>query len=126
MGILISFSYRILKDNFYTGFRILNFLYLTSFVSNFGFRASDLNIIKFSQIVMKKEIHPKYYESAQVVCSCGNKFVVGSTKEKLEVEICSACHPIYTGNEKVIDTAGRVERFKARQAKSAAQKTIKK
>jgi len=66
---------------------------------------------------MKKDIHPKFYEEAQVICACGNKFTVGSTKEKIEVEICSACHPFFTGQEKVMDTAGRVEKFKTRLAK---------
>ena len=66
---------------------------------------------------MKKEIHPKYHEKATVTCSCGNKFTVGSTKESMHVEICGACHPFYTGNDKIIDAAGRVERFKARLAK---------
>ncbi len=65
---------------------------------------------------MKKDIHPTYFPNAKVVCACGNTFTVGSTKEKIEVEICSACHPFYTGNEKLLDTAGRVEKFKARQA----------
>ena len=63
---------------------------------------------------MKKDIHPKYYAKAEATCACGAKFEVGSTFEKIEMEICSACHPFYTGNEKIIDTAGRVERFKAR------------
>lgn len=75
---------------------------------------------------MKKDIHPQYFPEAKVTCACGNKFTVGSTKEKIEVEICSACHPFYTGNDKVIDAAGRVERFKARAAKSTTKKTIKK
>jgi large subunit ribosomal protein L31 len=66
---------------------------------------------------MKTEIHPQYYTDAKVSCSCGNKFTVGSTKKEIKVEICSACHPFFTGNEKVIDAAGRVERFKARKAK---------
>lgn len=65
---------------------------------------------------MKTEIHPEYYIDAQVSCSCGNKFTVGSTQKEIKVEICSACHPFFTGNEKVIDAAGRVERFKARAA----------
>lgn len=63
---------------------------------------------------MKKDIHPKYYSKAEAKCACGAKFEVGSTLENIEMEICSACHPFYTGNEKIIDTAGRVERFKAR------------
>lgn len=67
---------------------------------------------------MKAEIHPTYFPKAKVTCACGNSFEVGSTKEKIEVEICGACHPFYTGNEKIIDTAGRVEKFKARMAKA--------
>ncbi|OHB15835.1 MAG: 50S ribosomal protein L31 [Candidatus Zambryskibacteria bacterium RIFOXYC1_FULL_39_10] len=72
---------------------------------------------------MKTEIHPQYYTDAKVTCSCGNKFTVGSTQKEIKVEICSACHPFFTGNEKVIDAAGRVERFKARKA--AATKVSK-
>lgn len=75
---------------------------------------------------MKKEIHPKYFPQAQVICACGNKFTVGSTKEKIEVEICSACHPFFTGQEKVMDTAGRVEKFKNRLAKAAPVKKASK
>jgi large subunit ribosomal protein L31 len=71
---------------------------------------------------MKKDIHPQFYEKATVTCACGNTFHVGSTKEKIVVEICSNCHPFYTGNEKIMDTAGRVERFKARQAKKTPSK----
>ncbi len=63
---------------------------------------------------MKKEIHPKYYPKAKFQCACGNAFIIGSTKEKVEVEVCSACHPFYTGKGKIIDTMGRVERFKKR------------
>ncbi|MFA6338831.1 MAG: 50S ribosomal protein L31 [Candidatus Paceibacterota bacterium] len=65
---------------------------------------------------MKAEIHPKYYEDAKVVCACGNTFTVGSTKQEIHVEICSNCHPFYTGDQKIIDTAGRVEKFKAKRA----------
>lgn len=72
---------------------------------------------------MKTAIHPKYYTGTKVTCSCGNKFTVGSTQEEISVEICSACHPYFTGNEKVIDAAGRVERFKTRKA--SATKTSK-
>lgn len=61
---------------------------------------------------MKKKIHPKYYENCQATCACGNKFEVGATKPKLDIEICSKCHPFYTGQDKIIDKAGRVERFK--------------
>ncbi len=76
---------------------------------------------------MKKELHPTYFPKATVQCACGNKFIIGSTKEKIEVEICSACHPFYTGAEKVLDTAGRVEKFKSRKTKSdAIPKAVKK
>jgi large subunit ribosomal protein L31 len=74
---------------------------------------------------MKKDIHPKYYTKAKVECACGNVFEIGSTKESLNVEICYKCHPFYTGEEKLIDTAGRVEKFKERQSK-ARQTTSKK
>lgn len=66
---------------------------------------------------MKKDIHPKYYEKAQVICACGNTFTIGSTQEHIEVEICSKCHPFYSGKEKIIDAMGRVEKFKKRLAK---------
>ena len=68
---------------------------------------------------MKENIHPKYYDKAKVQCACGNNFSVGSTKELIEVEICSACHPLYTGKEKVIDSMGRVEKYKKRLAKKS-------
>jgi len=66
---------------------------------------------------MKKDIHPKYYPNAQVKCACGNTFTVGSTKEFIEVEICSRCHPFYTGRERIIDTMGQVQKFRKRLAK---------
>ncbi len=66
---------------------------------------------------MKKDIHPKYYPEAQVRCSCGNAFTVGSTKESVEVETCSVCHPFYTGKEKNIDKAGQVQKFRERLSK---------
>ena len=63
---------------------------------------------------MKEKIHPKFYDDAQVNCACGNTFVTSATKKTLKVEGCSACHPFYTGQQRVMDTAGRVERFKQR------------
>jgi large subunit ribosomal protein L31 len=60
---------------------------------------------------MKEKIHPKYFPEARVTCSCGNKFTTGSTRETLSVELCNKCHPFFTGEQKIIDTAGRVERF---------------
>lgn len=74
---------------------------------------------------MKKDIHPTYYKNARVVCACGNTFTVGSTKESLEVEICSKCHPFYTGKEKIVDTLGRVEKFRKRLAKKQPKKKKK-
>lgn len=67
---------------------------------------------------MKKEIHPKYYSEAVFRCACGNTFKTGATKEYVEVEICSACHPFYTGKEKLVDKLGRVEKFKRKLAKA--------
>ncbi len=71
---------------------------------------------------MKSDIHPKYYPKAKVKCVCGASFVIGSTKPEISVEICSNCHPFYTGKEKIIDTAGRVERFKKIMEKTAAKR----
>lgn len=66
---------------------------------------------------MKKDVHPKYYADAKVHCACGNVFEIGSTKDSIETEICSKCHPFYSGKEKVVDTAGRIEKFKKKLAK---------
>jgi large subunit ribosomal protein L31 len=63
---------------------------------------------------MKEKIHPKYFTDANVICSCGNTFTTGSTRKELKVEICSKCHPFYTGERRMLDTTGRVERFKRR------------
>ena len=91
---------------------------------------------------MKAEIHPTYHADAKVTCVCGHAFTVGSTAESLQVELCSQCHPFYTGKQKLVDTARRVEKFadkvaaktakqdvggkKAKTAKRAAQKEAKK
>lgn len=72
---------------------------------------------------MKKDIHPKYHKKVQVKCACGNKFETGSTQESIQTEICSNCHPFYSGKEKMIDAAGRVEKFKKRAAKAKSPKT---
>lgn len=75
---------------------------------------------------MKKDIHGEYFEDAVVTCACGAKYTVGSTQKEIEVEICSSCHPFYTGQEKVLDTAGRVDRFKKKVAAATAKKATKK
>ncbi|TSC52467.1 MAG: large subunit ribosomal protein L31 [Parcubacteria group bacterium LiPW_41] len=67
---------------------------------------------------MKKDIHPTYYPDAKVRCACGNEFVVGSTRKELVVDICAKCHPYYTGKQQLVDTAGRVERFRSRTTKA--------
>lgn len=69
---------------------------------------------------MKKDIHPEYFPKASVECACGAKFTTGSTKESIRVETCSTCHPFFTGTEKILDSAGRVEKFKNRRAAGAA------
>jgi large subunit ribosomal protein L31 len=63
---------------------------------------------------MKDKIHPKYYEKAKVTCLCGNTFTTGSTKPEIRVEVCGKCHPFYTGEQRIVDSLGRVERFKKR------------
>jgi large subunit ribosomal protein L31 len=68
---------------------------------------------------MRKEIHP-VYDLAHVRCSCGNEFTTRATKSEIHVEICAECHPFYTGKQKLVDTGGRVERFRRRQARAAA------
>ena len=90
---------------------------------------------------MKKDIHPKYNDQVKVSCACGNTFTTGSTADQIDTEICSACHPFYTGKQKLVDTARRVEKFEAKMkakegkelksrkgktAKRAAKNTAKK
>ncbi|MGE3278284.1 MAG: 50S ribosomal protein L31 [Candidatus Altimarinota bacterium] len=75
---------------------------------------------------MKKDIHPTYFPQAKTICSCKNEIVAGSTKEEQHVEICSACHPFYTGKTKLLDTAGRVNKFLERQKKAEEKKASKK
>ncbi len=73
---------------------------------------------------MKPEIHPKY-QQVQVHCACGETFTTGSTRKELRVEICSKCHPFFTGRQKLVDSAGRIDRFKTRYAKKEAPKAKK-
>jgi large subunit ribosomal protein L31 len=78
---------------------------------------------------VKSKIHPKWFPEAKVTCACGNQFTTGSTLSAINVEVCSACHPLYTGQQKFLDTAGRVDKFNQRvaqaQAKQAAAKQRK-
>lgn len=67
---------------------------------------------------MKSDIHPQYFGKVTATCACGATYIVGSTKDQINVEICSSCHPFYTGQDKVLDTTGRVDRFKKRTAQA--------
>lgn len=75
---------------------------------------------------MKDNIHPKWYPQAKVTCTCGNTFLVGSTLPEINVEVCSNCHPFFTGKMKFVDTQGRVEKFQKKVAQAQAKKYIKK
>lgn len=77
---------------------------------------------------MKADIHPQYYPTARVVCSCGNSWLTGSTVPEIRTDVCSACHPYYTGEQRIVDTAGQVERFmkrlERRQSESARREIV--
>ncbi|OGH94323.1 MAG: 50S ribosomal protein L31 [Candidatus Magasanikbacteria bacterium RIFOXYD2_FULL_41_14] len=75
---------------------------------------------------MKKDVHPKYYSDCKVTCACGNAFVTGSTVPEIRVELCSKCHPFYTGKQKFVDTARRVEKFAERAGKKAGAAAVRK
>lgn len=75
---------------------------------------------------MKANIHPKWYPEAKVTCACGNSFVTGSTLPEIHVDICSKCHPFFTGEMKFVDVQGRVEKFQAKQKATAGKTYIKK
>lgn len=74
---------------------------------------------------MKKDLHPTYYPEAQIKCACGNVIVVGSTLNELSTELCAACHPFYTGKQKLVDTARRVEKFQAKAGAKESLKTVR-
>ncbi len=67
---------------------------------------------------MKKGIHPKYYPEAKVICACGNTWTTGSTQEEIHTEMCSVCHPFFTGEQRIVDTAGQVDRFQRRKERA--------
>jgi large subunit ribosomal protein L31 len=71
---------------------------------------------------VKEKIHPKWFPEARVHCACGNQFTTGSTLKEIAVEICSACHPLFTGQQKFVDTAGRVDKFNQRVAAATRKK----
>lgn len=82
-------------------------------------------MIGWSYLFMKKDTHPTYYTNAKISCSCGAVVEFGSTQQEMTTEICSACHPFYTGNKRLMDTAGKVERFKAREEMTRAMQEKK-
>jgi len=71
---------------------------------------------------MKKDIHPEYFDTS-IICACGNEIKAGSTKPNIRVEICSQCHPFFTGKQKLVDTAGRIERFRKKYEKFQKKQT---
>jgi large subunit ribosomal protein L31 len=73
---------------------------------------------------MKANTHPTYFEDAQVVCVCGNKFTVGSTRQNIHVELCYKCHPFYTGEQRFVDTASRIQKFQTKQKKATDYKQV--
>lgn len=74
---------------------------------------------------MKQDLHPQYHSDAKVTCACGNHWKTGSTSAEINVNVCSKCHPFYTGTEKIVDTRGRVEKFQKRAGKAVAKKAPK-
>lgn len=75
---------------------------------------------------MKQQIHPQYFENAQVICACGNTFTTGSTVEVIRVELCSNCHPFYTGEQRFVDSASRIQKFQKKQEVAKLHVTKKK
>lgn len=69
---------------------------------------------------MKQAIHPQYFENAQVICVCGNRFTIGSTQETIHIELCNKCHPFYTGEQRFVDSASRIQKFQQKQTQAAA------
>jgi large subunit ribosomal protein L31 len=72
---------------------------------------------------MNANIHPKYYQNAQVTCACGNRFTVGSTQEFIRIELCNKCHPFYTGEQRFVDAASRIQKFQEKQQVAKQYKT---
>lgn len=75
---------------------------------------------------MKQNVHPKYFDQAQVICVCGNKFTTGSTQEVIHVELCYKCHPFYTGEQKFVDSASRIQKFQKKSETAKKYQVVKK
>jgi len=80
-------------------------------------------MIKKTSKIMKKDIHPTYYNNCKVICACGNTFVTGSTQKEIRIEICSACHPFFTGQQRFVDTEGRVDKFMRKRKEAESKKS---
>lgn len=82
----------------------------------------------YNLVIMKANIHPTYFPEAQVICACGNRFATGATLPQIRVELCSKCHPFYTGEQRFVDSASRIQKFQAKQniAKQYLTKKVKK
>lgn len=91
-----------------------------------GYAVAITRIIRYNKN-MKAQIHPSYFDNARVLCACGNTFTTGSTQEVIHVEICNKCHPFYTGEERFVDTASRIQKFQKKQevAKSYIPKKVR-
>lgn len=74
---------------------------------------------------MKQAIHPQYFDKAQVICVCGNRFTTGSTQAEIHVELCDKCHPFYTGEQRFVDSASRIEKFNKKKEVAAKHKQVK-
>ncbi|MDP3987707.1 MAG: 50S ribosomal protein L31 [Candidatus Levybacteria bacterium] len=74
---------------------------------------------------MKANIHPKYFEKTKVICACGNRFTVGSTQEVIHVELCYNCHPFYTGEQRFVDTASRIQKYQQKETVAQSYKLKK-
>lgn len=75
---------------------------------------------------MRANIHPKFFDNATVICSCGNKYTIGSTQEVIHVELCKKCHPFYTGEQRFVDSASRIKKFQTKQEKAKQYVVTKK
>ena len=91
--------------------------FATWYLINNVLLCNEFNLLKDNKLTMKKDTHPKYYQ-ATVKCSCGNTFTVGSASETLDTEVCSECHPFYSGKSKKLDIAGRVNKFEKKVTKA--------
>lgn len=85
--------------------------------TSFSIPVYFLSILLISN-VMKAKIHPQYFQDLKILCACGNVIIAGSTRKELKTELCSGCHPFYTGKQKLVDTAGRVDKFMAKVKKT--------